>query len=249
VLVIDDDAQVRDLMLRTLGKDGFQVEVAPDGPRGIALAKQLRPGVITLDVMMPGMDGWAVLAALKADPGTAEIPVVMVTIVDDRNMGFALGASDYLTKPVDWHRLSDVLKKHRRAELAQTALVVEDDENIREMLRRTLERDGWEVLEAANGHEGIARVAVKVPELILLDLMMPEMDGFEFVVELRAREGCGAIPIIVITAKDLTNEERRRLNGEVARVLEKGPTTPEQILAEVRAVLGRARPQSVVSTP
>jgi CheY-like chemotaxis protein len=242
VLVIDDDPHVCDLVQRTLAKEGFHVEVAPDGPRGLARAKELRPAVITLDVMMPGMDGWAVLTALKADPVTADIPVVMVTIVDDKNMGFALGAADYLTKPVEMHRLSAVLKKYRRAGTAQTALVVEDDNRTREMFRRTLMQDGWTVLEAANGREGIARVVERTPTLILLDLMMPEMDGFEFILELRAREGCSAIPIIVITALDLTEEDHIRLNGDVARVLQKGSTSAAQILTEVRALISPILP-------
>jgi signal transduction histidine kinase/CheY-like chemotaxis protein/ligand-binding sensor domain-containing protein len=237
VLVIDDDPQVRDLVQRTLSKDGFDVVVAEDGPSGLALAKELRPAVITLDVMMPGMDGWAVLTALKADPATADIPVVVVTIVDDRNMGFALGAADYLTKPVDWHRLSAVIRKHRRNGTAQTALIVEDDADIRDTLRRTLEQDGWSVLEAVNGREGITCVARQTPAIILLDLMMPEMDGFEFVHQLRAREDCRAVPVIVITAKDLTDEDRRLLNGDVSRILEKGVTTSDRLLAEIRALI------------
>ena len=237
VLVIDDDASVRDLMQRTLVKDGFRVEVAADGQRGLELAKQLQPAVITLDVMMPGMDGWAVLTALKADAETADIPVVMLTIVDDKNMGFALGAADYFTKPIDWHRLSAALKKHRRSASAQTVLVVEDDAATREMFRRTLEKDGWKVIEAENGRFGIERVADEVPAIILLDLMMPEMDGFTFMQQLRARPDCRDIPVIVITAKDLTPEDLKRLNGEVERIMQKGATGAEQLLAEVRAIL------------
>ena len=124
VLVIDDDEAVRDLMQRSFGKDGYRVEVAADGRSGLEMARRLKPAVITLDVMMPSMDGWAVLNDLKADPATAGIPVVMLTMVDEKNMGFALGAADYFTKPIDWQRLSAVLKKHRRPAAAQTVLVV-----------------------------------------------------------------------------------------------------------------------------
>jgi CheY-like chemotaxis protein len=145
VLVIDDDVAVRDLMERTLSKDGFDVRVAADGRTGLELAKQLQPAVITLDVMMPGLDGWAVLTALKADPATVEIPVVMLTIVDDKGMGFSLGAVDYFTKPIDWHRLSESLKKHRRTSISQTVLVVDDDADTRDLLRRALEAEGWSV--------------------------------------------------------------------------------------------------------
>jgi signal transduction histidine kinase/CheY-like chemotaxis protein len=237
VLVIDDDPSVRELMQRSLGKDGFRVEVAADGRAGLELAKRLKPAVITLDVMMPSMDGWAVLNALKADPATAEIPVVMLTIVDDKNMGFALGAADYFTKPIDWQRLGAVLQKYRKPAGGQTVLLVEDDERTREMLRRTLQKEGWEIREAANGRLGIEQLANGIPNLILLDLMMPEMDGFSFMKELRRRSDCARVPVIVITAKDLTEEDRRRLNGEVARILGKDTTDREQLVAEVRQFL------------
>jgi signal transduction histidine kinase/CheY-like chemotaxis protein/ligand-binding sensor domain-containing protein len=237
ILVIDDDANVRDLMERSLAKDGYRVVTAADGPRGLALARELEPAVITLDVMMPGMDGWAVLTALKSDPDTADIPVIMLTIVDDKNLGFALSAADYLTKPIDWPRLSAALKKHRRGSASPTVLVVEDDPNTRDMLRRGLEKDGWTVTEAANGKLGLAALTDPPPALILLDLMMPEMDGFAFMEELRARPGCRSIPVIVITAKDLTEDDRGRLNGEVARILQKGDHSPTDLLGEIRSLL------------
>jgi CheY-like chemotaxis protein len=238
-LVIDDDATVRDLMQRSLSKDGYCVEVAADGRTGLEMAKRLKPAVITLDVMMPSMDGWAVLTALKADPATADIPVVMLTIVDDKNMGFALGAADYFTKPIDWQRLGAVLKKHRKPAADQTVLIVEDDERTREMLRRSLQKEGWQVHEAANGRLGLEQLSQGVPGLILLDLMMPEVDGFGFMKELRKRPDCAQVPVIVITAKDLTDEDRRRLSGEVARILGKDSTSREQLVAEVRQFLTR----------
>jgi CheY-like chemotaxis protein len=187
--------------------------------------------------MMPSMDGWAVLTALKADPATADIPVVMLTIVDDKNMGFALGAADYFTKPIDWQRLGAALKKHRKPAGDQTVLIVEDDERTREMLRRTLQKEGWQVREAANGRLGLEQLAQGAPGLILLDLMMPEVDGFGFMQELRKRPDCAHVPVIVITAKDLTEEDRRRLSGDVARILGKDATSREQIVAEVRKLL------------
>jgi len=239
VLVIDDDPTVRDLMARSLGKDGFRVEVAADGRTGLEMARRLKPAVITLDVMMPGLDGWAVLTALKADPETANIPVIMMTIVDDKNMGFALGAADYFTKPIDWQRLSGALKKHRQPAASQTVLVVEDDGPTREMLRRTLEKDGWKVAEAVNGREGLERVAAEVPAMILLDLMMPEMDGFGFMQELRKRPDCAQVPVMVITAKDITAEDRRRLSGEVTKILQKDSMSREQLLAEVSSLVAR----------
>jgi DNA-binding response OmpR family regulator len=247
VLVIDDDPHVRDLMQRTLGKDGYDVVTAGNGHRGLELAKQLRPAVITLDVMMPGIDGWAVLTALKADPSTADIPVIMLTIVDDKNMGFTLGAADYFTKPIDWKRLAAAVKKHRHAAAAQTVLVIEDDAGTREMLRRSMEKEGWKVNEAENGRLGLERLREEIPAIILLDLMMPEMDGFAFMEELRKRADCADVSVIVITARDLTDEDHRRLNGGVARILQKGATSAEQLLAEVREIL--AQEIAITTTP
>jgi CheY-like chemotaxis protein len=237
VLVIDDDPAVHDLMRRSLEKDGFRVEVAADGKRGLELAKQLKPAVITLDVMMPHQDGWSVLTVLKADPATADIPVIMMTIVDDKQMGFALGAADYFTKPIDFQRLHTVLEKYRKRTDQQAVLVIEDDASAREMLRRSLEKDGWQVAEAQNGKVGLAKLDDHSPALILLDLMMPEMDGFEFMDALRRRKDIPRIPVIVITAKDLTEEDHRRLNGGVERIIQKGATSPAAVLELVRAQL------------
>jgi len=239
VLVIDDDPAVHDLMRRSLEKDGFRVEAAADGRSGLELAKQLNPTVITLDVMMPSMDGWSVLTSLKADPATADIPVIMLTIVDDKQMGFALGAADYFTKPIDFQRLHHVLEKYRKPTDAQTVLVIEDDASTREMLHRILAKDGWQVAEAQNGRVGLAMLDEAGPALILLDLMMPEMDGFEFMDALRRRDDGRRIPVVVITAKDLTEEDHRRLNGGVERIIQKSATSQREVLELVRAFSGR----------
>jgi CheY-like chemotaxis protein len=237
ILVIDDDPAVRDLMTRSLTKEGFAVVCAENGRQGLELAAQIKPTVITLDVMMPGMDGWAVLSALKNDPALANIPVVMLTVVDDKNIGFSLGADEYFTKPIDWTRLAGVLHKYRKPASGQTVLVVEDDERMREMLRRSLEKDGWQVDEAENGRAGLERVAAQLPAMILLDLMMPEMDGFEFLTQLRRRDDARHIPVVVITAKDITPEDSVRLNGEVKRVMQKGAMSREDLLALVRSIV------------
>ncbi|HKC07033.1 MAG TPA: GAF domain-containing protein, partial [Methylomirabilota bacterium] len=234
VLVIDDEAAVRDLMQRFLTKEGFRVVTAHGGEEGLRRARELRPDAITLDVMMPGMDGWAVLSALKADPDVADIPVIMLTIVDDRNLGYALGASDYLTKPIDRERLVAVLKQHRRD---LPVLVVDDDVEVRQLFRRMLEPEGYTVAEAGNGREALDRLHDVLPSVILLDLMMPEMDGFEFVAEFRRHEAWRAIPIIVVTAKDLSHEDRERLNGHVEKILQKGTHGRERLLAEVRELV------------
>jgi len=237
VLVIDDDPAVHDLMRRSLEKDGFRVEVAADGKTGLELARQLKPAVITLDVMMPRMDGWTALTTLKGDPATAGIPVVMLTIVDDKQMGFALGAADYLTKPINFERLHLVVEKYRKSADLQTVLIVDDDSSMREMLRRNLENEGWAVAEAENGKVGLEQLNQVSPALILLDLMMPEMDGFEFLDEMHRRGDGKHIPVLVMTAKDLTEEDHRRLNGGVERIVQKAATSQKDVLEIVRTLL------------
>jgi CheY-like chemotaxis protein len=159
----------------------------------------------------------------------------MVTMVNDRQMGFSLGAADYLTKPIDFERLYQVIERHRRPAGPKTVLVVEDDPGARELLRCALEKEGWQVVEAANGQAGLDRLAGIRPSLILLDLMMPVMDGFEFLQELSKRPLLHVAPVVVITARELTEEDRRRLAGNVARVLQKSSTRVEDLLAEVLA--------------
>lgn len=235
VLVIDDDPAALDLMKRFLEKEGMHVETALDGEEGLEKARKSQPRVITLDVLMPKVDGWSVLTQLKADPALAPIPVMMVTIVDNRNLAFSLGASDYLTKPVEWDRLASLLTKYRCATGVCRALVVDDDEGMRDRVRRTLEKDGWEIAEAQNGRYGLKRLAESIPEVILLDLMMPEMDGFEFLEAIRSTPEWGEIPVVVITSKDLGREDRARLEGSVRRVLEKHELSMEKLAAEVRS--------------
>jgi GAF domain-containing protein/CheY-like chemotaxis protein/anti-sigma regulatory factor (Ser/Thr protein kinase) len=244
VLVIDDDPAVRDLMQRFLSKEGLRMVAAADGKEGLRLAKELRPDAITLDVLMPGMDGWAVLAALKADRLLADIPVIMITIADEKHVGYALGVADYLTKPIDWKRLTAILRKYKRPDSSCRTLVVEDDPRTRKLLRTRLEKQGWPVTEAENGRAALERMAEGVPDVILLDLMMPEMDGFQFLEQLRTEEAWRSIPIIVITAKDLTEDDRRRLNGYVEGILQKGAYKPEELLAEVCSLVRtRVKPQ------
>jgi DNA-binding response OmpR family regulator len=225
VLVIDDDPAVQELMARFLVKEGFQVLTAIAGAEGLRLAREANPVAITLDVMMPGTDGWAVLSELKADPVTCDIPVVMLTIVDDRGRGYALGAADYLTKPIDWQRLGVILRRYLPPDGgSRTApvLVVDDDPACREMVRRYLEKEGWPVVEAADGEAGLRAVAADAPALILLDLMMPGMDGFGFLDVFPKRFPGSRTPVVVLTAKDLTPEDFDRLNGRVAKILAKG---------------------------
>ena len=241
VLVVDDEKATRELISRGLEKEGFRLLVAGSGEEALRLAREKKPDVISLDVLMPGMDGWTVLRALKADPITAPIPVVMVSMLDDRDIGHALGASDYLTKPFDRQKLVTTLRRYRRDGTLRPVLVVEDDTPTREVIKRALERDGWSVSEADNGRRGLQSVARHVPDLIVLDLMMPEMDGFEFVAELRKSESGRRIPVVVVTAKEITEEDRRRLNGQVRRVLHKGSFSREELSSELRRALDSGR--------
>ena len=180
------------------------------------------------------MDGWAVLSAIKADLELADIPVIVLTIFDEKNLGYALGASDFLSKPIDRDRLIAVLQKHKISPTSCQVLVVEDDVNTRGLLRNMLEKEGWKVSEAENGRVALRYLQNARPSLILLDLMMPEMDGFRLVEELRGRKTCRSIPIVVLTAKDITPEDRLRLDGYVEKILEKGKYTREELLSEVR---------------
>jgi len=233
VLVIDDDPAVRDLLKRFLAKEGFRVACAANGEEGLQMAQDLRPDAITLDVMMPRMDGWAVLAALKADAATLSIPVIMLTMFDDKNMGYTLGAAEYLTKPMDREQLLKILSKYQRSD-CRKVLIVDDDVAMRDMMRRLLEGEDWTVTEAENGRVALEQLATDRPAVILLDLLMPEMDGFEFIREMHARQGFDTMPVIVITAKDITTEDRLRLNGYVEKIFEKGAYSQEQLMQEVR---------------
>ncbi len=237
VLVIDDDPTVRDLMNRFLSKEGFSVMTAANGIEGLRRARETHPVAITLDVMMPDLDGWTVLAALKGDPALADIPVVLVTIVDEKARGYALGATDYMVKPIDRERLASVLRRLCGDLPGPHALVVEDEEDTRTVIRQTLERAGWSVAQAEHGRKGLERVAERRPDVIILDLMMPEMNGFDFLDALRGNPQWRGIPVLVLTAMELSIEDRRRLSGEVERILQKGASARDQLLEEVGRVL------------
>ncbi len=238
VLVIDDEASVRAILTRFLVREGMTVDEASSGEAGLRMARESRPDAITLDVMMPGMDGWAVLSAIKSDPEICDIPVIMLTIVDDKRMGFALGASEYLTKPIDREQLRRVLVKYRHEGSVGSVLVVEDDPAASDLMRRTLEGEGWRVSIAHNGREALTQMDREEPALILLDLMMPEMDGFEFLSEIRSLPRASTVPVVVVTAKELTSGEREQLNGQVTTVLQKGSHSRDELLSEVASQLG-----------
>lgn len=242
VLVIDDDPVVREMVGRFLRKEGCEVFTAANGEDGIELARKHKPSVITLDVVMPGWNGWETLTRLKSDPMTSEIPVIISTFIEQEGRGYALGAADYLVKPIDWDRLRHVLARHTSA--GAKVLVVDDDQSVREIARRTLEKDGWTVLESANGRDALHVLEKESPSLILLDLMMPVMDGFEFMSLLRKDERWKDLPVIVVTAMHLSQEHRERLSGTVSTILQKAEFTLEQLLEEaMRSVSNPSQPE------
>jgi len=237
VLVVDDDTAARELLSRTLLQKGFSVVTAANGEQGLILARERQPSVITLDVMMPKLDGWEVLQALKSDPATAGIPVVMVTIMEDQSLAYSLGATDFLTKPVDRELLIKTLRGCG-SQQGQTALVVDDEADARELTVRALSREGWRVIEAEHGAEALTRLEKELPDLILLDLMMPVMDGFEFLERMRADERFHHLPVVVLTAKILTQQERAFLEQSVAQVVQKGAKGQDKLIDEIISLTG-----------
>jgi signal transduction histidine kinase/CheY-like chemotaxis protein len=238
ILIVDDDAAGSEMMARTLTREGFRTVPAADGEEGLRLARELHPDLILLDVMMPSADGWTVLSQLKADPGLAGIPVVMISVTREKTLGFAVGAADYLIKPVARESLLLAVGKYLGRGSEHPILVVDDDTTTRSMLRRLLERQGWKVVEAANGAEGLARVEEARPSLVLLDLMMPQMSGFAFLAALNDRRLLDvALPVVVLTAKELTREEHKVLAGYAQNVIQKGSYTGDQLEHEVRRAL------------
>jgi CheY-like chemotaxis protein len=240
--VIDDDATARELISDHLKAEGFSVVAAGGGLEGLRLAKEMRPTVITLDVMMPDLDGWSVLAALRQDSDLAEIPVIMVTIVDEHRRGIALGAAGYLTKPIDRDRLHRLVSRFRAPTPPTRVLLVEDDPVQRERVRSWLEGQQWFVQEATNGREALARLQNEKPDLILLDLMMPEMDGFAVVAALQKEAGWRDIPVIVITARDLDAKDRERLDSGVQSVLVKETFRPADLVERIRRLVQNKLP-------
>ena len=237
VLIIDDDTTVHDLLRRQLEREGFQVSSAFSGEEGILRAKEIQADVIALDIMMPGMDGLTVLNTLKDDTATRDIPVVILSMTDNKALGLALGADDYLRKPVERSRLIAALKRHIANKSGAKLLIVEDDTDTRDLFLRTAKKEGWEVRSAENGLIGLEKLLEQTPDLILLDLMMPEMDGFTFLAGLRQNEVWQNIPVIVVTAKTLTEEDREILSASTEKVVQKGEYTPAHLVAEIKRIL------------
>ena len=231
VLVVDDDETQRELTARFLVREGYAARTAADGAMGLALARRLHPRAILLDVTMPGMDGWSVLSSLKADPDLAGIPVVMVTFATERTLAATLGAADFVVKPVDWNRLRHVMG--RFAEGVGDVLIVDDDADARKRLRGVLAKNGWKVVEASDGLQALDMLKKGLPCVVLLDVDIPVMNGFDFLDSFRATPGCEDVPVVVLTAMDLTTEDRRRLRG-ANQVLKKGDASLRAVVDELR---------------
>ncbi len=238
VLVIDEDPMVRNLLEHHLHTLGYQTLLAQNGEEGLRLARERLPDIITLDIMMTQMDGWSVLSTLKADKKLTNIPIITMSLLEDRSIGYSLGATEYLNKPVDREQLAAVLSKYRpHTEKTAQILVVEDDKTTRDIMVHLLTHAGWRTDEAENGRVALARVENNAPDLILLDLVMPEMDGFEFIFRLRQQLEFAAIPVVVLTAKNITAEDRARLHSGVAAVFRKSAYSQDKLLAEMRGLL------------
>jgi DNA-binding response OmpR family regulator len=247
ILVVDDDASVRHLICRHLEQEGWRTVQASNAADALQLARESRPMLITLDIMMPDASGWWVLEKLKEDPQTAGVPVLVVTIVEDQRLVFALGASDYLGKPYDRGAL--IAKIHRLLPKLEgkTVLIVDDDPEARTMLTKILKEEQAEVVTAASGDEGMALIAQSPPDLVLLDLMMPGMSGFEMVARLRARPSSAGIPVMIVSAKELTAEDVLTLNGHIQRFVAKGSIEPEGLTNAVRQMLGQSKTQGAAA--
>ena len=237
ILVVDDDEATRNLMHRLLNKEGYNVVTACDGLEALQLARELHPEVITLDVMMPGMDGWLVLDQLKSDPDLDHIPVIMQSVMDDPEKGFSLGAAEYLTKPINKGKLLAAVGRFTQSiEVSgnKNILVVADDPETQVSIAQWLSAEQWNVYIADNAVEGLQRYAESRPAFIVLDLMMPDMDGFLMIDELHSEYPDANIQVIVVTAKDLNAEDMARLNGNVQSIIQNKPGMTDEILREIK---------------
>ena len=237
VVVVEDDRRSSELLTLYLRGAGVEVVTAFDGEEGLALIRRLRPTGVVLDIRLPKLDGWDLLALLKADPATAPIPVIIVSMLDERGKGFALGAAEYLVKPVG---RDDVLSALARVTVLpdrdRLVVAIDDDRLAVDLVRAVLEPEGWTVLGATSGDEGLALATARQPAVVLLDLLMPGMDGFALVDALRRAEATRDIPIIVLTSKSMTTQDKDRLNGQISYVARKAEFDSAALLSLVERV-------------
>jgi PAS domain S-box-containing protein len=240
VLIVDDDPVVHDVLNATLAKEGYRLMHATDGHQALDIMRRDPPDIVTLDVMMPKVDGWSVLGIMKSEPKLEHIPVIMLTIVDDRNLGFSLGASEYMTKPIDRNRLIALIQKFSPADRNGRILIVDDEPDVRHMIKSTIEGVGMRTAEAENGTAALVWLTRNpMPSLVLLDLMMPMMDGFEFLEKVREQPDFAELPIVVLTAKELTAEERNFLAENTLLILSKSAQPLGTLGSALVAIAGR----------
>lgn len=243
ILIIDDDPTVFDIIRRNIANDQLNVVTALTGLEGLKKARELRPQVIVLDLLMEDMDGWSVLSEIRADATIADTPVFVLSNVDERSKGRSHGIVDYLMKPPKRNELKQILDKYTRDMRDDTPkrygeiLLIDDDMGSRGLLARSLEEEGWRVREADNGRHAIDILTRHVPDLIFLDLLMPVMNGMEFLAAFRSSGKNANVPVIVLTSKDLTGEERQVLQGNAVAVITKQTFGLQQLLEEVRSHL------------
>jgi len=248
VLVVEDNPQAAEILGRHLEVGGFGMEIARNGTEALRMARELRPVAITLDILLPEIDGWEVLTRLKQDESTRNIPVVVVSVVDNPALGRALGAIDYFVKPVDGKGLLSRLDqfsfttKGKREEI--NVLVVDDEQANLDLVEGLLKPAGFSVLRANGGQEGIEMAKSRLPNLILLDLMMPKVSGFEVVEQLRAEEATRTIPIMVLTAKTLTEDDKRSLNGHVAAIFQRNSVAGTELIEWLRGIVLKTVPST-----
>jgi CheY-like chemotaxis protein len=246
VLVVDDDPAVHDLLTATLSKENYRLLHARDGAEALEILRKTPPDIVTLDVMMPKVDGWSVLGMMKSDPALDHIPVIMVTIVDDRNLGYSLGASEFMTKPIDRARLLALVRRFAGHEPQARVLIVDDDPEVRDIVCTTLESSGLKTFQAANGRAAIEWLERHPPpSLILLDLLMPEMDGLEFLNRIQDQGKLVDVPIVVLTAKELSAQERAFLAERTLLILSKGA----QPIGSLGSTLSAIAKQHVMHAP
>ncbi|MCU1280126.1 MAG: hypothetical protein JWM53_3672, partial [bacterium] len=238
VLVVDDDIMVQQLLRGALEAEGVKVVTASDGVGALRVAREVRPSAIILDIRLPKLDGWEVLNELKSTPGLSNIPVVIVSVEEERARGYSLGAVEYLVKPVDPERLLTVVQRAITPGSGEV-LVVDDDAGTREMVARHLRAAGFATAVAHDGEEALLRARVSPPSLLILDLVMPQLDGFEVLRRLRG-EG-SQTPVVVLTGKQLSRAEEEQLRGGMARVITKGGFAIEEVVQEAKRLVVERR--------
>ncbi len=241
ILAVDDDEGVITLFQRYLEKQGYKVAGMTTGEGVVETAKRLKPYAITLDVIMPGKDGWQIIQELKSDPETRDIPIIVCSIMSEADKGLSMGVADYLVKPVTEQELLDALIRLEQPGAIGHVLIVDDNPDDRKLLRRILEDAGYKVQEAPGGAEAISIIHADPPNLVVLDLMMPDVDGFAVLENLKMNQLTRDIPVVVVTAKELGKSERERLQQRVQALLQKGLFDQNQLLTDVLSALGRLK--------